>query len=316
MSKVKPNELKTLVFSGAGALGVAYAGCVRALSELGGLNNVVNFGGSSAGSIISYALALGYTPDELLEITMKTNFGDFLYCPAFKKKPETLQKILTEKGYALGHPVETAEAFGYLALTNGLSTNERVKKFLEDLCKKKFDNKLLTFQQLYNKTRKNLVVTGCDIGTREEKYNDYKSASTILASDAVLASMSIPFVFPPVKLYPNEDQCVVDGGTLNNLPVNIGEGTPSLYIVIGQPISKMGDFHPTLGLQQFTLNLINTILNNEYQYIFSIPEIVEKTVEVPVPEGLGALSFDMTDAQKQELYNNGYKAVKDYFGVA
>lgn len=313
MTKVKANELKTLIFSGAGALGVAYAGCVKALNELGALKNINTYGGSSAGSIISYALALGYTPEELYNVTMDTNFGDFLYCPVFKKKPDTLQKILTQKGYAAEHKVETLEAFAYLAMTNGLSANDRVKDFLEGLCKKKFNNQLLTLQQLYNKTRKTLVVTGCDIGTREEKYNDYKSAGTILASDAVLASMSIPFVFPPVKLYPNEDHCVVDGGTLNNLPVNIGEGTPSLYIVIGEPINKMGDFHPTKNLEQFTLNLLSTILNNEYQYVFSQPEIVEKTIQVPVPSGLGALSFDMSTEQKLELYNNGYMAVKNYF---
>jgi NTE family protein len=315
MAKIKPNELKTLIFSGAGALGVAYAGCVKALNELGALKNVTTFGGSSAGSIISYALALGFTWDELYDVTMNTNFGDFLYSPVFKKKPDTLQKILTQKGYAAEHKVETLEAFAYLGLTNGLSSNDRVKDFLEGLCKKKFNNQLLTLQQLYNKTRKTLVVTGCDIGTREEKYNDYKSAGTVLASDAVLASMSIPYVFPPVKLYPNEDNCVIDGGTLNNLPVNIGEGTPSLYIVIGEPINKMGDFHPTKNLEQFTINLVNTILNNAYQYIFSQPEIVEKTIQVPIPSGLGALSFDMTREQKLELYNNGYNAVKNYFAA-
>ena len=34
-TKTKPTELETLIFSGAGALGVAYAGCINALAELG-----------------------------------------------------------------------------------------------------------------------------------------------------------------------------------------------------------------------------------------------------------------------------------------
>lgn len=313
MSKVKPNQVKTLVFSGAGALGIAYAGCVDALSQLNVLNNVTTYAGSSAGSIISYAMALGYTPAELRDITMKTNFGDFLYCPGIYSNPSALQDILTKKGYAWEHKTETGLAIAYLMGTNGLSSNQTVKEFLERLCKDKYNNQLLTFQQLYNKTRKTLVTTACDIGTRQEKYNNYKSAASILVSDAVLASMSIPFIFPPVNLYPNEDACVVDGGTLNNLPVNVGERDSSLYVVIGQPIDKQGDFTPTRGLADFIINLMQTILNNEYQYIFSIPEIVEKTVQIPVPEGLGTLSFNMTQEQKEELYENGKKAIFDYF---
>lgn len=317
MKTVQPTELKTLIFSGAGALGVAYSGCINALSELDVLNNIKTLGGSSAGSIISYAVALGLTPKRIEEIVRTADFASFLDCPGYvleKRKlvKVNLQKILTEKGYAMEHKAQTAYVMAHLTATNAMSTNTEVKKFLDDLCKEKY-GKALTFKQLYEKTGKTLVITGCDIGTKQEKYNSWETAPGMLVQDAVLASMSIPLVFPPVKLYADEDACVIDGGTLNNLPVNIGQGTPSLYIVIGEPINKQGEFTETNGLLSFLSHLTQTIVNNPYQYIFSIPSIVEKTVQVPIPAGLGALSFDMTEAQKNELIDNGYKAIMEYF---
>lgn len=313
----KPNELKTLVFSGAGALGIAYSGCVNALSELGALKNIKTLGGSSAGSIISYAIALGYTPEQIGGIVRTADFASFLDCPGYvleKRKlvKVNLQNVLTQKGFAKEHKAQTAFVMAHLTATNAMSSNTEVKKFIDGLCHDKF-KKALTFKQLYDKTGQTLVITGCDIGTKQEKYNSWESTPDMLIQDAVLASMSIPMVFPPVKLYPNQDACVIDGGTLNNLPVNIGQGTPSLYIVIGEPINKQGEFTETNGLLDFLSHLTQTIINNPYQYIFSIPAIVEKTVQVKVPPGLGALSFDMTELQKQELIDNGYKAILEYF---
>jgi hypothetical protein len=305
--KIKPTELKTLVFSGAGALGVAYSGCVNALSELGALENIKTLGGSSAGSIISYAIALGLTPKEIETEILEHNFGEFLNCPG-----ANLQSILTEKGYAKKHKAQTAIVLARLNDTNAMSTNTAVKRFLKELWLKTY-KKSPTFKQLYDKTGQTLVITGCDIGTRQEKYNSWETAPDMLVEDAVLASMSIPMVFPPVKLYANEDACVIDGGTLNNLPVNIGQGTPSLYIVIGEPITKQGKFTETSGFFDFLSHLTQTILNNPYQYIFSIPAIVEKTIQVEIPPGLGALSFDMEDSQKWDLINNGYNAILKYF---
>lgn len=312
-SQLRSGELKTLIFSGAGALGIAYSGCIRALHELGALQGIETLGGSSAGSIISYVVALGYTPDEIEKIVRKTDFGEFLECPGNRLVKVNLQKILTKKGYAKKHPAQTEIVRERLFKTNAMSTNTTVKAFLDKLCTDKY-GKALTFKELYEKTGKTLVITGCDIGTRQEKYNSWETTPNLLVQDAVLASMSIPMVFPPIKLYDDEDFCVVDGGTLNNLPVNIGQGTPSLYVVIGEPIEKQGEFHETLGIFSFLSNLAQTLFNNSYQYIFSIDAIKDKTVQVPVPDGLGALTFDMTDQQKDELEQNGYKAIMRYFG--
>lgn len=335
-TKTKPTELETLIFSGAGALGVAYAGCINALAELGALKNIKTLGGSSAGSIISYAVALGYTPKEIMKIVRDADFGSFIDChpPGLvleKKKmvKVNLQSILTQKDFAKTHKSQSTYVGTTLIAYKSMSTNTKVKKFIDDLGLDKFGKKPLTFKQLYEKTGKKttLVLTGCDVSTHQERYNSWITVPDMLVQDAVLASMSIPMVFPPVMLqYPSKsnpktmmDCMVVDGGTLNNLPVNIGQGTNSLYIVIGEPINKLGEFYSIESFSDFGKNLMGTILNNPYQYIFSVPSIVEKTVQVPIigvpnPEVKpGALTFDMTPEQMDALIASGYDSVMKHF---
>jgi NTE family protein len=330
-TKVQPNELKTLIFSGAGALGFAYAGCIQALEELlkdhGGLENITTYGGSSAGSIMSYALALGYSAKEIKDIIMDeghtAKFPSFLKCPNLVN-PLYLKKYLT--GEKKPNAYADTALLTYLYTNNCLSDNEYATKFLDKLCTDKYGT-LLTFQQLYDKNKekkKTLVVTTCDIGTHQEKYNSavqvvegHDATPNLLVSNAVLASMSIPFIYPPVNLYPDEDSCVVDGGTLNNLPVDIDKSDYSLYIVMGTPIDDLGKFTKTDGFISFISHLMSTVLNNSYQDIFSQPDIVARTIQVPIPpdRGLGMLSFDMSDDDKKALMKSGYDAVMRHFLV-
>ena len=328
-TKVQPNELKTLIFSGAGALGFAYAGCIQALEELGGLENITTYGGSSAGSIMSYALAMGYSAKEIKDIIMDegriANFPSFLKCPSLGT-PLNLKKYLTDEQFLKSHKLGDTLLSTYLYTNNCLSDNEYATKFLDKLCTDKYGT-LLTFQQLYDKNKekkKTLVVTTCDIGTHQEKYNSavqvvegHDATPNLLVSTAVLASMSIPFIYPPVNLYPDEDSCVVDGGTLNNLPVDIDKSDYSLYIVMGTPIDDLGKFTKTDGFISFISHLMSTVLNNSYQDIFSQPDIVARTIQVPIPpdRGLGMLSFDMSDDDKKALMKSGYDAVMRHFLV-
>jgi NTE family protein len=324
-TKVQPNELKTLIFSGAGALGFAYAGCIQALEELGGLENITTYGGSSAGSIMSYALALGYSADEIKDIIMDekhtADFPGFLNCPDICLAHGDLQKLLTDGEFRAANLKKVAALGFYLVTNNCVSDNVKAKAFLDKLCKDKYPGKLLSFKELQAKTKKRLVVTTCDLSTRKEQYNSELTLDgELLVSDTVLASMSIPMIYPPVNLYgkiDHEDRCVVDGGTLNNLPVNIDTSVNALYIVIGTPIDDLGKYSKTDSFISFVINLMSTVLNNSYQFIFSNPEYVDRTIQVPIPpdRGLGMLSFDMSDDDKKALMKSGYDAVMRHFLV-
>ncbi|WP_221394170.1 patatin-like phospholipase family protein [Dyadobacter sp. NIV53] len=65
-----------LVLSGGGARGISHIGAVKALMEQGITVNVIS--GTSAGAFIGALLAYGYSPDDILEIFLKTYFSGYL----------------------------------------------------------------------------------------------------------------------------------------------------------------------------------------------------------------------------------------------
>ena len=70
------NPLKyTCLFGGGAIRGLAYAGAIRAMEELGIEYDIV--GGSSVGSIIASLIAIGYKSYEIENFFMKVNFDLF-----------------------------------------------------------------------------------------------------------------------------------------------------------------------------------------------------------------------------------------------
>ena len=65
-----------LVLSGGGARGVSHLGVVKALYEQGIRPDIIS--GTSAGAIAGGLLAYGYTPDEILEMIVGTNFVRYM----------------------------------------------------------------------------------------------------------------------------------------------------------------------------------------------------------------------------------------------
>ncbi len=65
-----------LVLSGGGARGIVHLGVMKALQERGIFPHAI--AGTSAGAIAGALIAHGYTPDEILNILVKTNFLKYL----------------------------------------------------------------------------------------------------------------------------------------------------------------------------------------------------------------------------------------------
>ena len=61
-----PEQIDSLVFSGGGAKGLAYAGVVDELGNRGILTGIKRVAGASAGAIIAMVFGLGYISRKLL----------------------------------------------------------------------------------------------------------------------------------------------------------------------------------------------------------------------------------------------------------
>ena len=65
-----------LILSGGGARGISHIGAVKALMEQGIKPDIIS--GTSAGAFIGALLAYGYSPDDILDIFLKTSFAGYL----------------------------------------------------------------------------------------------------------------------------------------------------------------------------------------------------------------------------------------------
>jgi NTE family protein len=155
-----------LVLSGGGARGLSHLGVAKALAERGIKPDIIS--GTSAGAIAGGLLAYGYTPDEVLEIIIQTNF---------------IRSV--------------RPSFGGTGLFRIDRLEETYRKYIPEN----------SFESL----KTPLIVTATDLNAGETVC--FKQGEL---ARPVLASSCLPGLFEPIFF---EKRYLVDGGVLNNMPV-------------------------------------------------------------------------------------------------
>ena len=180
------NTIKNLVIAGGGVKLFAAIGTLQKIN----IDSVVNYSAVSAGSIISYLLALGYTPLEL-------------------------ETICTELDI---HNIMGELSIDHIFNSQSLSTNINLKIVLSTLTNYIIKQDSITFLELYDKNNKVLNIGASNLTTQEFFIFNKDNTPNINIIDAILASTSIPGVFPPHKIN-NDYYC--DGFIFNNFPIEI-----------------------------------------------------------------------------------------------
>ena len=98
----------------------------------------------------------------------------------------------------------------------GLHRGDPFITWLSSLIQSKFGRPDITFQDLYEKTGNELVVTAACINRRTQRFFHRSHHPDMSVIRAVRMSISIPIFFTPVKF---EDSYYCDGGLLNNFPL-------------------------------------------------------------------------------------------------
>ena len=187
-----------LVFGGGGAKGAAEVGVLKVLEQAG--VQVDYIVGTSIGSIVGGLYAAGYTANEL-ETMFQTQ--EWLSLLTDRKASLSNDPYQTIDGvtYIFGFPVmdHNSSVFGVM---KGESVENMLDSMLSVKGCKDFESLPIPF----------CCVTA-DIRAAQEVVLSKGSISK-----AMRASMSIPGIFKPVRL---DDRLLVDGGMLNNLPVDV-----------------------------------------------------------------------------------------------
>jgi NTE family protein len=305
-----PNEtIKNLVFEGGGVKGIAYAGAMKVLEQHKITHSIKRVGGTSAGAINAVLFAIGCSADKTDVILQSLNFNDF---------KDDSWGVLRD-----GHRLMTQ--FGW---HKGLF----FRKWIGGLIKDETGSAESTFQDVQALSGIELYICASNLSTGFGEVYSPHDTPNMSVVEAVRRSMSIPFFFRAIR---NEKQhVIVDGGVLRNFPIKLfdhpryienapadsgdylcNNETLGLRLDSEEEINTLRDrkapkAHKIDSLMDFTTSLCATLLSaQDHQHLHSADR--QRTVYIP-SLGIGVIDFDLTDAQKADLWQSGYQTMTTY----
>jgi NTE family protein len=358
-------------------------GALRALIENKTIDieNIRRVGGTSAGAITAALLGVGYTLDELEQILKnELKFKDLLdNTDEYKKKffelkeqlgQMTLQEIfvyIIQKVIQHKFPIPQvilSPFFGELNAIDqaiitefGIFSGKKLRNFLDLWIKEKTKIPNATFEDIDKEIQskgercsfKHIYITGVDLITGKTFKFSHRHSPKMPIADAVRISISIPFIFEPVK-YEFENQyghtikgLFVDGGVFDNYPlwmfdstkysndVDSSEGhwvhnhkTLGMRIVdrdlksYFESTEMVQELSPVSSSSLENLNLgfylgalVNAFTKKQESDHHRQKDDRQRTIYIDSCD-IGMLDFDLTDAQVENLVDSGKKAVNDY----
>jgi NTE family protein len=209
-----------LVLSGGGARGIAHIGVLRVLDSLQvPIDYVV---GTSMGSIAGGLYALGYSPQELDSLALALDWP-VLFSDSPQRKNLSYLEKWDSKRFQLTLPMEKFK----IKAPSGLISGQKVSQLLNRLTVSYSET--ADFDQLpipFSCVAADLI-SGNEVVLRQG-----------YLANAIRASMSVPSIFAPVDW---GDSLLVDGGILNNLPVDVVKKMGAEYIIavnVGTPLKS------------------------------------------------------------------------------
>lgn len=239
--KIPPPPITSLTFEGGGVKGIAYAGAYKALREQEGLLDKLHWvAGSSAGAMTALLVALNYTPAEIEAELSSVDFSEFA-----ESLPDGR---LATINYIFKNTNKISKN-----INHGINDGKKLYNWVQNIVERKLGSKEATFLDLKKKSDsrfsklevlpqedfeyKNLFVIVTNALKNKTEIFSWETAPNLQISDAVLTSMSIPGFFyvryidsekrkidwnpTREKISAHEITPYVDGGVLNNYPINI-----------------------------------------------------------------------------------------------
>ena len=267
-----------LALSGGGARGMAHVGVLKALEEK---NIPIDYiAGTSMGSIVGGLYATGMSPEDL-EWAIKSVDWDNALNPANKRKLKNYRQKQEEKDYfadiEIGISKEGAKS------GTGLAGDHKVMLELQRLVGSFNEQNFSQFPIPFR-----AVTT--DLNEGEPYVIDHGDLAM-----AMRASMAVPLVFGPVK---HQGRMLVDGGILNNLPVDVVRSMGADIVIavnIASPLAKVDENSSVLAL---TYQSVDVAFVQNTKKSLKLADIVIQ----PKLEGLDASMFN----EAAEMINDGY----------
>jgi NTE family protein len=231
-----------LVLSGGGARGFAHLGVLRVLQDLRVPVDCV--AGTSMGALVGGAISAGIPTDELILRIGTIDWNDMLVDSVPRpREPERVRRedALNLFGFELGL------RGGQLLLPSGTASGYKLEFFLRALLERAGNFPDQDFDQLALPFR--AIATNLENG----EVRVFARGDLVRA---LRASMSVPGAFAPTEI---DGTLYVDGGLVDNLPVNVARATCADVVIavnLGSPLLKRSELNSIIGVGLQTINLL------------------------------------------------------------
>ena len=290
---VKTRPKVGVVLSGGGAKGAAHIGVLKYLEEIG--MPIDYIAGTSMGSIVGGMYALGYTPNEILEMINSVDWNRMISNEVDRRKISFTRKV--EKG------------------TQVLTIPFSFKKKRSDLPTRSFRNSLPSgvvsgdnLINLFNSLAvgysdsisfNNLPVPFLCIATNMMNgEGDVLNKGDITKS--LRASMAIPILFDPIRI---GNSLYADGGLVSNFPVEQCRAMGADYIIGVSMSPGLEDNPDNLSSILKQIKQLKEIITDKDRSKY--PEMCDIFIS-PDLKGVGMLSFNAESVSR--ITQSGYEA--------
>jgi NTE family protein len=304
-----------LVLEGGGVKGIALVGAISVLEEAGYRFNRI--AGTSAGAIVGALLAADVRAADLDTIMRSTDyrlFRDTSWLDRLGPVGKSLS-LLLEAGIYEGKYLVTW-------LDQQLATYAPTKTTFADLVH--IDpGSTLPLDRSYR-----LVVMASDVSLKQlvrlpwdyDRHYGLDPAPRPI-SEAVRASMSIPFFFEPARLRHGDGRsssCLVDGGMLSNFPIDVFDRTdgqaprfPTFGIKLSTRPEDKQIHDGADNAFELTAAMIATMMGFYDAGHIADEDVLDRTIFVDT-FGISAVDFGLSEADRERLFESGRCAARAF----
>jgi NTE family protein len=276
--KINLSKKTKLVLSSGGLKGISHVGVVRALEEFECMTNIDTIVGVSAGSFVAALITIGFTSIEMRDILLLFDFS----------------KTVSIK---IGNIIEKF----------GMDDGSKYCIFIKKLFESKDYKEDLTFKQLYEKTKKKLIIVVTCVNTRMAEYLSVDTTPDMLIIKAIRMSSSIPIYFAPVI---HDNKYYIDGACMDGYPMHLF--CDILDQVIGVHLSEIEEEKEEItNVESYSFGIIKTLmkgLSNNTLKGYEKNSVIIKTKRI------GFANMNINTEDKQYLFDLGYNTLIQKFG--
>ena len=294
-----------VVLCGGGAKGAAHVGVLKVLEENGIPIDCI--AGTSMGAIVAGLYSIGYSASELDSLIMAQDWNYLLsdQIPRSSRMFERKQnqdKFLLQIPFGSGDysrlgPREPRKPDDPASLLNNIPLAIVNGQNIYNL----FTQLSVGYQDSLDFSRMPIPFACVAVDLKSKQEVVFKSGNFV---DAIRASMAIPGFFAPVRI---SDMVLVDGGLLNNYPVDVCRGMGADIIIgvkLGDPDGK--DDVEIENIGEMFSEMLNLYMDTKLNDAIADTDLLI----TPDTEGYSMLSYN--NESLRQLIDNGEAAAREH----